>query len=174
MDQPELNTKRLLLRAFLLEDVHVVNILAGNINVSKTTLNIPHPYSSEMAQSWIETHNSGWEQKTNVVYAITLSENGQLIGAVGLHDVKPPEAELGYWIGEPYWGNGYCTEAVKELIQFSFKTLGINKIKSEHLTSNPASGKVMIKAGMRHRKIIKNNDRHGQLADIEVYEITST
>ena len=97
-----------------------------------------------------------------------------MIGAVGLHDVKPPEAELGYWIGEPYWGNGYCTEALKELIKFSCKTLGINKIKSEHLTSNPASGKVMIKAGMRHRKIIKNNDRHGQLADIEVYEITST
>lgn len=174
MDQPELKTKRLLLRAFLPVDTHEVNNLAGNINVSKTTLNIPYPYSPEMAESWIETHKPSWEAKTGVVYAITLSESGQLVGAIGLHDIQLSQAELGYWVGEPYWGNGYCTEAVRALIQFSFENLSFNKIVSEHLTSNPASGEVMKKAGMRYIKKIKNYDRHGKLSDIEIYEITNT
>ena len=113
MEQPNLNTDRLVLRRFKLSDVHELNKLAGNINVAKTTLNVPHPYSTEIAESWIHTHKSGWETKTNIVYAITLINDDQLIGAIGLHDLKLSEAELGYWVGEPYWDNGYCTEAAK-------------------------------------------------------------
>ncbi len=173
MDQPELKTDRLLLRAFKLTDVNELNKLAGNINVAKTTLNVPHPYSTEMAESWIDTHKSGWETKTNIVYAITLTKNEQLVGTIGLHDLKPLQAELGYWVGEPYWGNGYCTEAAKVIIKFSLEQLGLSKIISEHLTSNPASGEVMKKAGMKHIEKIQNHDRYGNLADIDIYEITS-
>ena len=84
------------------------------------------------------------------------------------------QAELGYWIGEPYWGMGYCTEAARELIQFSFQKMGLKKIMSEHLTSNPASGKVMEKVGMRHVMTTQKVDRHGENASMEVYEIRNT
>ncbi|MFK8042663.1 GNAT family N-acetyltransferase, partial [Congregibacter sp.] len=84
--QPELKTRRLVLRPFSMDDAEEINTLAGNFNVSKTTLNVPHPYSTEMAESWVATHKAGWEARTNVAYAITLSESGQLIGAIGLHN----------------------------------------------------------------------------------------
>ena len=84
------------------------------------------------------------------------------------------QGELGYWIGESYWGMGYCTEAAKALIQFSFHTLGLKKIVAEHLTSNPASGKVMKKAGMRHVLTTQKVDRHGVNASMEMYEIQHT
>lgn len=174
MNQPELKTESLLLRKFHLEDAGEVQRLAGNNNISKTTLNIPYPYKTGMAENWINTHQPNWESKTGVVYAITLLETSQLIGAIGLHDIKSTQAELGYWIGEHFWGEGYCTEAARSLIEFSFINLGLNKVISEHLTSNPASGKVMEKAGMRYVKTIKNFDRHGELADIKVYEIRNT
>lgn len=174
MEQSELKTQRLILRPFLIGDAYEINKLVGNINVAKTTLNIPHPYSVEMAKSWIATHKPGWAAKKNVVYAITLSTTGKLVGAIGLHDVEPLRAELGYWVGEPYWGNGYCTEAAKAIVNFSFENLKLKSVISRHLTSNPASGEVMKKVGMKHIQQIQSRDRNGNLANVEVYVIEST
>ncbi|MFK8043606.1 GNAT family N-acetyltransferase, partial [Congregibacter sp.] len=122
---------------------------------------------------WVATHKAGWEARTNVAYAITLSESGQLIGAIGLHNFEPLRAELGYWLGEPFWGDGYCTEAAKAMIKFSFKNLGLESVTAEHLSSNPASGGVMRKLGMTPVKKIRSQDRYGDLVDVEVYNITN-
>lgn len=173
MNLPELHTQRLLLRAFDLCDAPEVNRLASNYNVAKTTLNIPHPYSVEMATFWIGEHAKWRDEGSKVVFALELLASNQLVGTVGLHDITGSEAEMGYWIGEPYWGQGYCTEAVKALFQFAFEQLGINKIRAEHLSANPASGKVMINAGMTHMGSTQSLDRDGNMADIELYEIDS-
>jgi len=71
-------------------------------------------------------------------------------------------AEAGYWIGVQYWGNGYCTEALKAIINYGFGTLQLNKIHAHHITTNPASGRVMLKCGMSiegslKKHILKNN-----------------
>lgn len=174
MDQPEILTKRLILRPFLSEDAEEISRLAGNIKIAQTTLNIPHPYSPDMARSWIATHRPGWEQKTNIAFAITHSETGQLLGAIGLQDIATTQAELGYWVGEPYWCNGYCSEAAQAVIHFSFKKLSLNKIIAQHLTSNPASGRVMEKAKMKKVNTILDKDRYGSLASVALYEIENT
>lgn len=174
MNQPELITDRLLLRSFKNEDAKLVQELAGNYNVSKTTLNIPHPYENGMAENWIKTHFKNWKQMSRITYAITNNKTNQLIGAVSLVEIKGTQAKLGYWIGEPYWGKGYCTEATKALIQFSFTKLGIKNIIAEHLSSNIASGKVMKKSGMVHITIKKEKDREGNIVNMEVYEIQNT
>jgi len=70
--QPELMTQRLLLRCFNLDDASEVQELAGNLNVSKTTLTIPYPYEFAMAEEWIGTHQEKWESKTGLVYAIAI------------------------------------------------------------------------------------------------------
>lgn len=171
MHQHSLNTSRLLLRPFTQDDAAEVNALAGNINVAKTTLNVPHPYSEDMARSWISTHQPDLDAGIKIVYAITLSDSGTLVGTIGLHDIKPPQAEMGYWVGEPYWGNGYCTEAATALIEHAFTAMDLSRIHSEHLVSNPASGRVMQKAGMRHYASSQCHDRYGDLVDIELYEI---
>ena len=174
MKQPVLTTERLTLRSFNPADASTVQDLAGNYNVSKSTLNIPYPYENGMAEEWISTHLEDWNSRTRLVYAITLTGTGQLIGAISLHDIDESQGELGYWIGEPHWGKGYCTEAASALIQFSFERLNLGKIHAEHLTANPASGKVMKKIGMRHIGSERKRDRHNRDSGIELYEIRNT
>ena len=174
MRQPELTTDRLLLRNFNLEDVQETQVLAGDYNVSKTTLNIPFPYLAGMAEEWINTLAKIWETKTGATYAITLNENDQLVGAIGLANIDESQAELGYWIGEQYWRKGNCSEAAKAVINFSFEHLGMNSIVAEHLISNPASGKVMEKAGMHHVETTQKFDRNKKLADMDIYAIRNT
>ena len=171
MKQPTLTTGRLTLRSFNPGDAGTVQQLAGNYNVSRTTLNIPHPYENDMATAWIGTHQEAWDSKTGLVYAITLTSTNQLVGAISLHDIDGTQGELGYWVGEPYWGRGYCTEAARVLIQFSFEQLRLKRIHAEHLATNPASGRVMENIGMRHIGSEQKNDRHHERARVERYEI---
>ena len=171
MTQSDLKTERLLLRSFHPDDANEVQVLAGNVNVSRTTLNIPYPYKLEMAEEWIRSHQANFDARASVTYAIVKLDSNQLLGTIGLVSIDGAEGELGYWIGEPYWGMGYCTEAARELIRFSFKDMGLDRIVAEHLTSNPASGKVMMKAGMAHFMTTQKTDRYAEKASIEVYEI---
>lgn len=174
MKQPILTTERLTLRSFNPEDANLVQQLAGNYNVSKSTLNIPHPYEDGMAENWISSHQETWNSKTGVVYAITLTKTSELVGAISLQDIDGSQGELGYWIGEPLWGNGYCTEAARALIEFSFENLNLSNIHAVHLTTNPASGKVMENIGMRHIGSEQKPDRHNKVSSMELYEIRST
>ena len=169
--QPDLTTERLLLRKFHLDDATEVQKLAGNENVSKMTLNIPYPYKSGVAEEWIRTHQENWEARARITYAIVKLDTLQLLGTIGFVRIEDSEGELGYWIGEPYWGMGYCTEAARELIRFSFQNMELDKIVAEHLTLNTASGKVMQKVGMKHLMTTQKIDRYGKNASMEVYEI---
>ena len=96
-----------------------------------------------------------------------------LIGAVGLRlELDDRRAELGYWIGKPYWNQGYCTEAARAAIQFGFEQLELNRIFANHFVRNPASGRVMQKLGMvyegRLRQHVKKWDA---FEDLELYGI---
>lgn len=152
---PTLTTARLVLRPFRLEDALEVQRLAGAREVYETTLNIPHPYEDGVAETWIATHASGFFAGRSVALAVTAEE--RLVGAVTLMLSKPNRrGELGYWMGVPFWGNGYCTEAVKALIAYGFDELDLHRITGRHMAVNPASGRVMVKAGMK---------REGELVD---------
>jgi RimJ/RimL family protein N-acetyltransferase len=149
-NQPNIETKRILLRPFVLVDAPEVQRLAGEKAIASTTLAMPHPYEDGMAEAWISSHKGRFERNEEVVYAITLSDSGQLVGAIGLvvtgqHD----RAELGYWVGKPFWGNGYATEAGRAIIRFGFESMNLNRIYASHFIRNPASGRVMEKIGMR-------------------------
>lgn len=81
---------------------------------------------------------------------MTRRETGDLVGIVSLHIQRVHDrAELGYWIGKPYWMRGYATEAARALIGFGFRDLGLHRIFAHHFARNPASGRVMEKAGMK-------------------------
>jgi RimJ/RimL family protein N-acetyltransferase len=136
------------LRPFALADAETVAALAGDRAIAATTLSIPHPYAPADAEDWIATHPADYRKGCAVSYAITLPE-GSLCGSVGL-GLSPEHnfAELGYWIGRPFWGNGYATEAAVALVDFAFGSLGLNRINSTHFSDNPASGRVMQKLGM--------------------------
>ena len=148
--QPTLNTKRLILRPFTLADAPELQRLANAPEIAATTLHIPHPYPDGMAEFWIKQHAVMFEDRDGVVFAIELRRKATLIGCVGLGcDPENQNAELGYWIGVPYWNRGYASEAARMVVVFGFAYFGLHRIKSSYFGSNPASGRVMEKIGMR-------------------------
>ncbi len=147
MDQPfpALRGRRLLLERFVPGDAETVRLLAGDPGVAAMTQHIPHPYPAGAAEVWIAAHARQFEAGLNVVFAIRLA--GSLVGCVNLQ-LGPEEGELGYWIGKPFWGQGYATEAVRLVVGYAFGELGLARVTGRHLVANPASGRVMEKAGL--------------------------
>lgn len=144
-----LHTSRLILRPFTLADVVQVTKLCNNYNIYKYTLSMPYPYYDEHFISWIESHD--YNHANDIAYHLAMSDKdtNEVYGSVGLtHHQHHKHGEVAYWVGEPYWGNGYATEAVQAMIQFAFKEKQFHKVYAMHFASNPASGKVMLKAGM--------------------------
>lgn len=169
---PHLRLKRVLLTPFTHEDAGLVQKYAGDYEVARTTLNIPHPYPDGGAETWIRSHGTQYAENRNVVFAVRLHD-GNLLGAINLglflHHCR---GEIGYWIGRPFWGNGYCTEATLGVIHYGFTTFGLNKICSTHMSENPASGRVMQKAGMTREGYLKQHClKDGKFVDIVEYAI---
>jgi [ribosomal protein S5]-alanine N-acetyltransferase len=171
--RPSLKTKRLILRPFTLMDAPSVQKLAGEIEIASTTLNIPHPYENGVAEAWIQTHQERFEKQESVDFAIVLHESGGLIGAIGLViSVVHSRAEMGYWIGKPFWGRGYCTEAAKAVIDYGFAKLKLHRIYAFHFSRNPASGRVLQKVGMRMEGHLRQHVlKWGAFEDLEHYGI---
>lgn len=169
MIQPELRTPRLLLRPFRLADAEAVQELAGEEEVARNTLNIPHPYSREDAEAWILSHPDQLAQGSAATYAVTA--DGVVVGAVGLIlAAEHGRAELGYWIGRPHWGRGFATEASRAVIAWAFRDLELDRIHAAHFPRNPASGRVLRKLGMRHEGTLRAHVRKwGEALDLEVF-----
>lgn len=171
--QPTLHTRRLLLRPFAPEDAPALARLAGDAEIAANTLTIPHPYALSEAETWIAGHPDRWARGVAATFAIVLREAGELAGAIGLM-LDPPhaKAELGYWVGKPFWGAGYCTEAARAVVELGFRELGLNRVHAHHFARNPASGRVMQKIGMRHEGRLRQHVRKdGVFEDLEAYGI---
>lgn len=172
-NQPSLTTERLVLRPFSLADAADVQRLAGDREIASTTLHVPHPYEDGLAEKWISSHAELFERGVQVNFAICLRESGQFAGSIGLViDPSHERAELGYWIGRPFWGNGYCTEAAQAVLAYGFQSLGANRIQAHHFGRNPVSGRVMQKLGMRYEGLERQyHKKWGQFEDRAGYAI---
>lgn len=125
-----------------------------------------------MAEAWIDTHAADWESRRLLTLAVTTAGDG-LIGSASLKlSIEHRRAELGYWIGVPYWGLGYATEASAALLDYAFDQLHLNRVDAHYLARNPASGKVMQKLGMTNEGMLRQHImKWDQLEDIELYGI---
>ena len=158
MNQPVLESDRVRLRPFVEEDAARVQSLAGDYAIADTTLNIPHPYEEGMAEQWIGGHRELFEAVTHVIYAVTDKANSELLGTVGLTiERRFNKANLGYWIGKPYWGRGFATEAAGVVVAYGFRELGLHRVASMHIVRNPASGRVMQKLGMQYEGTLRGD-----------------
>ena len=164
----QLATERLLLRPFTLDDAPAVQRLVAAYEIAENTLLIPHPYPEGAAAEWISKLGT---MPDNHVFAIVL--DADVIGAIGMEVQREHDrGEIGYWIGVPYWGRGYMTEAVRAVLGWAFESLGLNRVFAEHFTRNAASGRVMQKAGMRHEGSLRQHDKKWDAyLDVEVYGI---
>ena len=171
---PTLKTERLILRPFNQNDAKDVQRLAGDYDIAKTTLFIPHPYEDGMAEGWIKSHQKNFNKGIEITLAITLRESNELIGAIGISHINEDleKASIGYWIGKQYWNCGYCTEAVKAVLKYCFEELKLNRVSAHHFANNPASGKVMEKAGMKKEGVLRQNEKKwGEYVDTPIYGI---
>jgi RimJ/RimL family protein N-acetyltransferase len=128
-----IETARLRLRAHRDNDLADLVVLAGNWEVARWVGTMPHPYTKADGREWIarvqENHATGRPHR----FAIALKETDRLIGGVGLDGTTgdgSDEPALGYWLGQPYWGSGYAREAAAAIIDYGFRTLGLETIRA--------------------------------------------
>ena len=161
----QMRSARLTYRPLAGADASRVAALVGDWDIARMTSRIPHPYSLVDADLWIAS--LGVDE---FVRGVEL--DGALIGAVGYIEGKSGEAEIGYWIGKPFWNRGYATEAAIAVIRFGFASLDLNRIASRHFSRNPASGRVMQKAGLRHEGTARQSMiKWGKYEDLQLYAI---
>jgi RimJ/RimL family protein N-acetyltransferase len=141
MSKP-IKTRRLVLRDLTDSDAPEFARLAGDWDVARMTARIPYPYSEALAREWMDTL-----EPDEFVRAVL--HRDELIGAVGYVAIGNGSAEIGYWIGKPWWGSGFATEAASALVRYCFTTGGFKRLTCCHFEDNDASKRVIEKLGFR-------------------------
>lgn len=135
----ELKTERLILRPLAVDDAEPIARLAGEWDVAAMTERIPFPFGADAAMDWVQA------VKDEIVFGMHL--DGTFIGCAGLAPKDDGNTEIGYWIGKPWWGRGFATEAGRAVVAHGFLELGITNLVSAHFEDNPASANVLQKLG---------------------------
>ena len=138
-----LQSERLILRPPRPTDIEAMAVWLGDFDVARMTARAPHPYTEDDAEAFLALPPDGRH-----VFVIE-RKDGVFIGMAGLH----PDAlgyELGYWLGKPFWGRGYATEAAGRLLRHAFETLDQDSVHAGWFADNTRSGQVLAKLGARH------------------------
>ncbi len=149
-----LHGKRITLRRFRVDDAEAMyQNWATDSRVTDTVTWEPHRTRDEtrsLLKAWVKTYHEPWTYR----WAIETKE-GTLVGSIDFvsFSVEHRRGEVGYCLAYDYWNQGITTEALKLLIAFMFERVGINRIEARYLVKNPASGRVMEKAGMQQEGV---------------------
>ncbi len=168
----KLETKRLVIRNPKLSDAKDITKNINNLNISKWLLVVPYPYKLKDAVSWIK----GLKKKTKdeIRFVIELKENKEVIGGMGIHHINKfqGKCDIGYWLGEKYWRQGYGSEALNEILKLIFNKLKLRRVEVEVFAKNPSSGKLFSKFGAQKegykRKAVKCK-ADGKIKDAIMY-----
>lgn len=161
------------LRPFTMNDVESLVKYANNPRIAENLTNLfPHPYTHEHGKGFIEMSLSHQPLR---VHAISIE--GEACGGIGVHpqtDVYCKNAELGYWLGEPFWGKGIITQAILQIIPYAFATFNITRLYARPFSKNIASQKVLEKAGFKKEAVLKNAFfKNGEYLDEIIYSIST-
>jgi len=156
-----IKSKRFTLRSFKKGDEESLMNNINNRIIARNTLRIPYPYKLKDARSWIN-HNLTLvrkKKKTKVNFAIVM--NNEIIGGVGLDKIQGHSSEIGYWLGEKYWGQGIMTEAVKLVTKYGFEKLGLRRIYAFIFLFNKPSAAVLKKARYEYEGRLRKHTKKG-------------
>lgn len=160
-----LRTERLFLRPAWLEDAPELARAIAHEPVVRMLARVPWPYREEHARSWIESQRDPYLPSLLVTLP---DDGGRIVGVCGLHE-EGGEVEIGYWISPGHWGRGYATEAVRGMLSLA-RLAGHHRIVSRHAADNPASGRVLRKAGFRPTGRARAFHSLGRAARVEAPE----
>ena len=147
MTSEVLLTERLLLRPPEEGDASSIASYLSEWEVAKNLSTPPHPYREEHALAYIAAARSSRADGRGYRFSICRRHDGMLMGITGLQVKENGATELGYWIGKPFWGAGYATEAARRLVDFAFGELRLEQLVAGWFFDNPGSGRVLEKAG---------------------------
>jgi Acetyltransferase (GNAT) family. len=170
-----IKTNRLLLRKFTVEDSEdMFNTWANDEEVCKYLTWFPHgtvENTKELLANWV----NAYESNRTYNWAIALNGTNKVIGSISVvsMDDKNEHCEIGYCLGKEYWNKGITTEALKAVINHMILVVGMNRVQAKHDIQNPASGRVMQKAGMIFEGTLKQYSirKDGTYGDMNVYAI---
>lgn len=144
-----ITTERLILRPVAASDAEAIAALVDNYKIAVMLARLPYPYKIEDARQFIAWVKEQPADET--VFAVCLdNEARSLIGICSYERRGEPHPELGYWLGEPYWGKGYMSEAVTAVVDHAFDAAGHERLISGCRLQNLASRRVLEKAGFEH------------------------
>ena len=163
---------RCVLREWTLSDVES---LVENANNYRIAINMrdqfPYPYTIDDGKSWLKIAST---QDKNCILTITLEDKA--VGGIGLtlgEDIERISAEMGYWLGEKYWGKGITSSAIKGIVEYGFNDLGLERIFAKPLEHNKASRKVLEKNSFKLEGIMeKSCIKNGKIYNQALYAIT--
>ncbi len=161
------------MRSFTLDDASELGLLSQDGDIAATTSDSEVPKPKKVKQ-WISLRTERFERGDSVDFAIIHKTERSLIGTVGLgfKHKNDESMQLGFWFGKTYWNQGYCTEAAQAVLEYGFKILGLHRIFSRHFTSNPASGRVLQKIGMKYEGTLREAfKKSGGFENLECYGI---
>jgi [ribosomal protein S5]-alanine N-acetyltransferase len=159
------------LRPWDLNDLESLVQFANNIKIAKNMTDLfPHPYTVEKGREFIE-----YAAKGNPPNILAIEVNGKAAGGIGIHpqsDIYRKNAELGYWLAEPYWGKWIITNAIIQMVDYGFKNWDITRIFARPFGTNIGSQKVLEKAGFTlEGRFDKTLFKNGEFVDELVYAI---
>ena len=160
-----------ILRPWKASDINSLIKYANNWNIAKNLTNqFPHPYTIQDGKAFIE-----YATKDEPIHLFAIEVNQEAVGGIGIHpqsDIFIKNAEIGYWLGEPFWGHGIVSKAIKQIIQFGFSTFDIERIFARPYGTNFASQKILEKNNFllegRYNNILYKN---GEYLDELIYAI---
>ena len=169
--QPTLESERLLLRPVRFRDTSSIMRLAGEQEISDNTLSIPHPYGRRDAARWFREQRRLFRQGLRVDFVMELRTTSTIVGAIGLNlETEHSRGELGYWVGRPFWDNGYATEAARAVVRYAFDVLELNRLYAYHFERNTASGRVLENAGFaREGRLVQHVQKKDNFENLIIY-----
>jgi RimJ/RimL family protein N-acetyltransferase len=154
--RPALATERLVLRGPAEADAPQIAELAGDFNVAAMTARMPHPYGLADAEAFVARCEAR-DARVEPTFAIEHRQFG-VIGVLGFHPGTGGRLEVGYWLGRPFWGRGYATEALKAALVWAKADWGKGALWAGHFADNRASGGVLVKAGFLYTGDVERMD----------------
>ena len=169
---PTLETERLRLRPFTLDDEAAVFALASDPAVARFVRFEAHRTRAE-TRAFLKLVQQHYEYGDPFAWAIILREDGRLIGSCGFVSQSPEckSAEIGYWLGKPYWSKGYAVEAARALVRFGFEQMGLERIEAKCFLENHAGQRVIERLSMRFEGTDRSEMIKGEYPELRVYAI---
>ncbi len=148
----KLDTRRLALRNPEAEDATGVQMLIANWEIAKWLGRLPWPYPDGAAAEWIERMSRETALGQGYAFGIFVKARpfDGIIGVVGLHLREHGIWELGYWLGEPFWGLGYMSEAAPAVVRYAFEVLKLDRLDAGHMVGNAGSARVLLRCGFEY------------------------